>query len=143
MTTPTATKPKVLFLCVHNAGRSQMALGFFRAHAGDRAIGWSAGSAPADEISDVAVAALAERGIDISAEVPKLRTDELQAGADVVVTLGGGTAPELSGQRIEAWTALPDPAGWTLAGVRPLRDEIERRVLQLLDELDLPERTTP
>ncbi len=131
-------KPAVLFLCTHNAGRSQMALGFFAHHAGENAIAWSAGSDPGSEVNPSAVAAMAERGIDISAEFPKRRTDEVIRAADVVVTLGCGDACEvLPGKRYEEWT-VDDPAGLDLAAVRPIRDEIERRVLALLADLNLP-----
>lgn len=128
-------RPTVLFLCVHNAGRSQMALGFFQHHAGDDAIAWSGGSEPGDRVNPVAVAAMAERGIDIAAEFPKPWTDEIVRAADVVVTMGCGDAcPVFPGKRYEDWT-LDDPAGQDLAAVRPIRDDIERRVLTLLDEL--------
>ncbi|TDD69922.1 arsenate reductase ArsC [Jiangella aurantiaca] len=133
-------RPTVLFLCVHNAGRSQMALGFFQHHAGDGAVAWSGGSEPGDQINPVAVAAMAERGIDISAEFPKPWTDEIVKAADVVVTMGCGDAcPIFPGKRYEDWT-LEDPAGRDLASVRPIRDEIERRVLTLLDQLGVAPR---
>ncbi|WP_053206633.1 arsenate reductase ArsC [Jiangella muralis] len=131
-------RPTVLFLCVHNAGRSQMALGFFQHHAGDAAIAWSGGSEPGDQVNPVAVAAMAERGIDISAEFPKPWTDEIVRAADVVVTMGCGDAcPVFPGKRYEDWT-LDDPAGQGLTDVRPIRDDIERRVLALLGELQVP-----
>jgi arsenate reductase len=131
-------KPSVLFLCVHNAGRSQMALGFFRHYAGDNAIAWSGGSEPGDQVNPSAVAAMAERGIDISAEHPKRWTDEVVRAADVVVTMGcGDTCPVFPGKRYEDWE-LDDPAGKDLAGVRPVRDEIERRILTLLEDLKVP-----
>lgn len=131
-------KPTVLFLCVHNAGRSQMALGFFQHLAGDDAIAWSGGSEPGDEVSPVAVAAMAEKGIDISTEFPKPWTDEVVRAADVVITMGCGDAcPVFPGKRYEEWK-LADPAGWTLDGVRPVRDEIEQRIRHLLDELGVP-----
>ncbi len=134
-------KPVVLFLCVHNAGRSQMALGFFSHHAGDRAIGWSGGSEPAADVSAVAVAAMAERGIDISAEFPKPWTDEVVRAADVVITMGCGEAcPLFPGKKYEEW-AFADPADWDLEHVRPIRDGIEQRVLELLAELEVPLRT--
>ncbi|CAB4715524.1 MAG: arsenate reductase ArsC [Actinobacteria bacterium] len=127
--------PVVLFLCVHNAGRSQMALGFFNHHAGDRAVAWSGGSEPGDQVNGAAVAAMAERGIDIAQEYPKPWTDEIVQAADVVVTMGCGDAcPYFPGKRYEDWE-LADPAGKDVADVRPIRDEIERRVLVLLDEL--------
>ncbi|SEE69755.1 arsenate reductase ArsC [Jiangella alba] len=133
-------RPTVLFLCVHNAGRSQMALGFFRYHAGDAAIAWSGGSEPGDQVNPVAVAAMAERGIDISAEYPKPWTDEVVRAADVVVTMGCGDAcPVFPGKRYEDWS-LDDPAGQGLDAVRPIRDDVERRVLTLLDELQVTVR---
>ena len=133
-------KPSVLFVCVHNAGRSQMALGFFQHHAGDRAIGWSGGSEPGEQINPVAVQVMAERGIDIAGEFPKPWTDEIVRAADAVITMGCGDAcPIFPGKRYEEWT-LPDPAGWTPDGMRPVRDEIERRVLNLLAELGVPSR---
>jgi len=127
--------PAVLFLCVHNAGRSQMALGWFNHFAGDRAVAWSGGSAPESEINEGAVAAMAEIGIDISREFPKPWTDEFVAAADVVVTMGCGDAcPLLPGKRYEDWE-LDDPAGKSIAEIRPIRDEIGRRVNDLLDRL--------
>ena len=126
--------PTVLFLCVHNA------LGFFQHHAGDRAIGWSGGSEPGEQINPVAVQVMAERGIDIAGEFPKPWTDEIVRAADAVITMGCGDAcPIFPGKRYEEWT-LPDPAGWTPDGMRPVRDEIERRVLNLLAELGVPSR---
>lgn len=133
--------PVVLFLCVHNAGRSQMALGFFQHYVGDRAIGWSGGSEPGGEVNPAAVAAMRERGIDISTEYPKPWTDEVVRAADVVITMGCGDAcPVFPGKRYEEWE-LDDPAGWDVASIRPVRDEIDRRVLTLLDELGVPART--
>ncbi len=133
-------KPVVLFLCVHNAGRSQMALGFFQYHAGDAAIAWSGGSEPDDLVNPAAVAAMAERGIDISAEYPKPWTDEVVRAADVVISMGCGDAcPIFPGKRYEEWI-LDDPAGLDVAEVRPVRDEIERRVLVLLDGLGVTAR---
>ncbi|WP_298038633.1 arsenate reductase ArsC [uncultured Microbacterium sp.] len=134
-------KPTVLFLCVHNAGRSQMALGFFQHYAGDLAVGWSGGSEPGDTVSPVAIEVMAEKGIDIATEYPKPWTDEVVQAADVVITMGCGDAcPIFPGKRYEEW-ALADPTGWNPDGVRPVRDEIERRVLTLLDELGVPART--
>ena len=134
-------KPTVLFLCVHNAGRSQMALGFFQHYAGDNAVGWSGGSEPGDQVSPVAIEVMAERGIDISGEYPKPWTDEVVQAADVVITMGCGDAcPIFPGKRYEEWT-LSDPAGWNLEGVRPVGDEIERMVIGLLNELDVPVST--
>jgi protein-tyrosine-phosphatase len=131
-------KPVVLFLCVHNAGRSQIALGFFQHLAGDNAIAWSGGSEPGIDINPAAVAAMAERGIDISTEYPKPWTDEVVRAADVVVTMGCGDAcPIFPGTRYENWE-LDDPNGLDAAAVRPIRDEIERRVRVLLDELAVP-----
>lgn len=129
--------PTVLFLCVHNAGRSQMALGFFRRLAGDRAVAWSGGSEPGDEVNPAAVAAMAERGIDITGEIPTRWTHEGVQAADVVVTMGCGDAcPVFPGKRYLDWE-LDDPAGKPVEEVRPVRDEIERRVRALLAELDV------
>lgn len=132
-------KPAVLFLCAHNAGRSQMALGFFAHHAGDAAVAWSGGNDPATAVNPAAVAAMAERGIDISAEYPKPWTDEVLRAADVVVTMGcGDSCPVLTDTRYEDW-AVDDPEGLDLAAVRPIRDDLERRVLALIDDLELRE----
>lgn len=131
-------RPTVLFLCVHNAGRSQMALGFLTHLGGEQVIGWSGGSEPGIEINPAAVAAMAERGIDISAEYPKPWTDDVVRAADVVVTMGCGDAcPFFPGKRYLDWQ-LDDPAGRGLDDVRPIRDEIERRVRALLAELGVP-----
>ena len=131
-------KSTVLFLCTHNAGRSQMALGFFTRHAGDRAVAWSGGSEPGNEINPAAVAAMAEVGIDITDEFPKPWTDEIVQAADVVITMGCGDAcPIFPGKRYEEW-AVADPAGQTLEAVRPIRDEIEERVHRLLQDLNVP-----
>ncbi len=128
-------RPTVLFLCTHNAGRSQMALGFFAHLAGEQAIAWSGGSEPGNEINPAAVAAMAEIGIDISAEFPKPWTDEVVQAADVVITMGCGDAcPVFPGHRYKEWV-LDDPAGLDLAATRPIRDEIERRVRALLAEI--------
>jgi protein-tyrosine-phosphatase len=133
-------RPVVLFLCTHNAGRSQMALGFLSSLAGDRAVAWSGGSDPAVGINPSAVAAMAERGIDISGEYPKPWTDEVVRAADVVVTMGCGDAcPVFPGTRYEDWD-VDDPAGLDVAGVRPIRDDLERRVRRLLDDLHVPAR---
>ncbi len=133
-------KPVVLFLCVHNAGRSQMALGFFHHYAGDEAIGWSGGSEPGGEVNPAAIAAMAERGIDISREYPKPWTDEVVRAADVVITMGCGDAcPVFPGKRYEEWV-LDDPAGRDVAAIRPIRDEVERHVVALIEELKLPAR---
>ncbi|MGE3622077.1 MAG: arsenate reductase ArsC [Acidimicrobiia bacterium] len=130
-------EPVVLFLCVHNAGRSQMALGWFEALAGGRAVAWSGGSEPAEEVNPAAVAAMAEVGIDIAQEFPKPWTDEVVRAADVVVTMGCGDAcPVFPGKRYEDWD-LEDPAGQGVEAVRPIRDEIGRRVRALLASLDV------
>jgi protein-tyrosine-phosphatase len=129
--------PTVLFLCVHNAGRSQMALGWCNHLAGGRAIAWSGGSEPADQVNPAAVAAMAEVGIDIAREYPKPWTDEIVRAADVVITMGCGDAcPFYPGIRYEDW-ALEDPAGQGIEAVRPIRDEIEQRVRALLASLDV------
>lgn len=131
-------KPTVLFLCTHNAGRSQMALGFFTHHAGGHAVAWSGGSEPGTEINPAAVAAMGEVGIDITGEFPKPWTDEIVQAADVVITMGCGDAcPIFPGKRYENWE-LPDPAGQSVDAVRPIRDEIERRVRVLLAQLEVP-----
>ncbi|MET9344682.1 arsenate reductase ArsC [Nonomuraea sp. NPDC003804] len=131
-------RPVVLFLCVHNAGRSQMALGFFQQLAADRALAWSGGSEFAGEINPAAVASMAERGIDITGEFPKPWTEEIVRAADVVITMGCGDAcPVYPGKRYEDWE-LDDPAGKSVQDVRPIRDEIERRVRRLLDDLGIP-----
>ncbi len=115
-----------------------MALGFFEHYAGDQAVAWSGGSEPGDRVNPSAIAAMNERGIDISSEFPKPWTDEIVRAADVVITMGCGDAcPVFPGKRYEEWV-LEDPAGKDVAAVRPVRDEIERRVLQLLDELEVP-----
>ena len=135
---PETGTPVVLFLCTHNAGRSQMALGFFTRLAGDRATGWSGGSEPGNEINLAAIAAMAERGIDIAGEYPKPWTDEVVRAADVVITMGCGDAcPIFPGTRYENWD-LHDPAGLDVADVRPIRDELERRVHRLLDQIGVP-----
>ena len=127
--------PAVLFTCVHNAGRSQMALGFFEYLAGDAAIAWSGGSEPASQINPAAIEAMAERGIDISREFPKPWTDEAVRAADVIVTMGCGDAcPIFPGKRYEDWT-VDDPADLDLADVRVIRDDIERRVRTLIGEI--------
>ena len=133
----TDAKPTVLFLCTHNAGRSQMALGFFGHLAGDQGVAWSGGSEPGNEINPAAVQAMAEVGIDITNEFPKPWTDEIVQAADVVITMGCGDAcPIFPGKRYEEW-ALPDPAGQSVDAVRPIRDDIEERVRRLLDELGI------
>ncbi|WP_216204443.1 arsenate reductase ArsC [Amycolatopsis aidingensis] len=127
--------PEVLFVCVHNAGRSQMAAALLQHHARGRVRVRSAGSAPADEVNPAVAEAMREIGLDISAEVPtKLTTDAVQA-SDVVITMGCGDAcPVFPGKRYLDWT-LADPAGRDLAAVRPIREEIDRRVRALLAEL--------
>jgi len=130
-----ATVPTVLFLCIHNAGRSQMALGFFEHHAHGRAVAWSGGSEPGATVNPSAVEVMAERGIDISGAYPKPWTTEILRAADVVITMGcGDTCPYYPGKRYEDWV-LEDPAGQGIEAVRPIRDDIERRVLDLLDSL--------
>jgi arsenate reductase (thioredoxin) len=130
----------VLFLCNHNAGRSQMALGFFNHFAGGGAVVWSGGSEPQGAINPAAIAVMAERGIDISGEYPKPWTGEIVQAADVIVTLGCGDAgPDVPGRRFENWE-LDDPAGKDLPEVRLIRDEIESRVRWLLDDLRIPVR---
>jgi protein-tyrosine-phosphatase len=127
--------PVVLFLCVHNAGRSQMAMGWFAKLAGARATAWSGGSEPGSEINTAAVTAMAEVGIDISGEFPKPWTEEIVQAADIVVTMGCGDAcPILPGKRYEDWD-LSDPAGRSVEDVRPIRDEIGRRVEDLLERI--------
>jgi len=123
-------------VCVHNAGRSQMAAGYLQHLAGDRVEVLSAGSQPADQVNRVAVAAMAEEGIDITAETPKFLTDAAVREADVVVTMGcGDECPFYPGKRYEDWV-LDDPAGQEIGVVRPIRDEIRRRVEQLIGEID-------
>lgn len=134
--TPSDT-PSVLFLCVHNAGRSQMAAGFLRDLAGDRVRVMSGGSEPADSINPAAVRAMSEKGIDITDQSPKPWTDESVGVADVIVTMGcGDTCPLLPGKRYVDWE-LEDPAGKGVESVRPIRDDIERRVRDLMAELDV------
>ena len=130
----------VLFLCNHNAGRSQMAMGFFNHFAGGGAVVWSGGSEPQGVINPAAIAVMAERGIDISGEYPKPWTGELVQAADVIVTMGCGEAgPDVPGRRYEDWD-LDDPAGEDLPAVRLIRDEIESRVRWLLGDLRIPVR---
>lgn len=130
-----APQPSVLFVCVHNAGRSQMAAGYLRHLAGDRIEVRSAGSMPAEHINPIAVEAMREEGIDITAEQPKVLTSEAVQASDVVITMGCGDAcPFFPGTRYEDWT-LDDPAGQGLDAVRPIRDEIRGRVETLIAEL--------
>jgi protein-tyrosine-phosphatase len=127
--------PEVLFVCVHNAGRSQMAAALLDHHAAGRILVRSAGSAPAAEINPAVVAVMGELGIDLSKEFPKPLTTEAVEGSDVVVTMGCGDAcPVFPGKRYLDWE-LPDPAGRSTDEVRPIRDEIDRRVRELLNEL--------
>ncbi|MFD6358073.1 arsenate reductase ArsC [Nocardia tengchongensis] len=131
-------KPTVLFLCTHNAGRSQMALGHFNHLAGDAALAWSGGSEPGDQINPAAIEAMAEIGIDIAREYPKPWTEEILRAADVIITMGCGDAcPIYPGRRYENWD-LPDPDNQPLDTVRAIRDQIEARVRTLLAELDIP-----
>lgn len=132
------TRPTVLFLCVHNAGRSQMAMGWFQALAGDRAVAWSGGSEPTSQVNPAAIKAMAEVGIDITNEFPKPWTDEIVRAADAVITMGCGDAcPIFPGKRYEDWV-LEDPQGLDVASVRPIRDEIKGRVEELLTSLGIP-----
>jgi protein-tyrosine-phosphatase len=133
-----STRPTVLFVCVHNAGRSQMAAGYLRALAGDRVEVLSAGSEPGDALNPIAVRAMAEDGVDISANTPRILTTESVRASDVVITMGcGDTCPVFPGKRYEDWE-LTDPAGLPIEQVRPIRDEIKARVAALVGEL-LPE----
>ncbi|MEU2433278.1 arsenate reductase ArsC [Streptomyces sp. NPDC007861] len=135
-----AEKPSVLFVCVHNAGRSQMAAGWLSHLAGDRIEVRSAGSAPADQVNPAAVEAMREVGIDISAETPKVLTVDAVKESDVCITMGcGDTCPVFPGKRYLDWT-LDDPAGQGVESVRPIRDEIRKLVEGLIEEL-APERT--
>jgi len=129
------TKPTVLFVCIHNAGRSQMAAGYLQHLAGDRIQVLSAGSVPADQVNPIAVEAMREEGIDVADERPKVLTTEAVQQSDVVVTMGCGDAcPFFPGKRYEDWT-LDDPAGQPIEAVRPIRDEIKRRVQALIADL--------
>lgn len=128
-------KPTVLFVCVHNAGRSQMAAGYLQALAGDRVQVLSAGSAPKDTINAVAVEAMLEEGIDIAHNIPKVLTDEAVEASDVVITMGCGDACKFyPGKRYEDWQ-LDDPAGQGIEAVRPIRDNIRERIEQLISEI--------
>lgn len=130
-----STKPTVLFVCVHNAGRSQMAAGYLQHLAGDRIEVLSAGSKPGNEINPVAVAAMAEEGIDIADNQPKVLTTEAVQASDVVITMGcGDECPYYPGKRYEDWT-LEDPAGQGIEAVRTIRDEIKARIEKLISEL--------
>ncbi|MFD0855897.1 arsenate reductase ArsC [Actinomadura adrarensis] len=130
-----AGKPSVLFVCVHNAGRSQMAAAYLTHLAGDKVEVRSAGSAPAETVNPSVVAAMAEEGIDISAETPKVLTVEAVQASDVVITMGcGDTCPVFPGKRYLDWV-LDDPAGQGVDAVRPIRDEIRKRIEGLIGEL--------
>jgi arsenate reductase (thioredoxin) len=130
-----SAKPTVLFVCVHNAGRSQMAAGWLRHLAGDRVDVRSAGSEPAEQINPAAVAAMAEVGIDITGNTPRLLDYDAAYAADVIITMGCGDAcPVFPGKRYEDWN-LDDPAGKDIGDVRPIRDEIRRRVEGLVSEI--------
>ncbi len=134
-------KPSVLFLCVHNAGRSQMAAGLLRSLAGGQIDVLSAGSEPADSINPAAVAVMAEKGIDISDTTPRAWTDEMLGSADVIVTMGcGDSCPFIPGKRYLDWE-LDDPSGKSVEQVREIRDQIERRVRGLMTELGVGSRT--
>ncbi|MDN4597703.1 MULTISPECIES: arsenate reductase ArsC [Leifsonia] len=129
------TKPTVLFVCIHNAGRSQMAAGYMRELSGGRVDVLSAGSEPKDQINPVAIQVMAEEGIDIAGEQPKILTTEAVKESDVVITMGcGDTCPIFPGKRYEDWD-LTDPAGRPVEEVRPIRDDIKQRVENLLAEL--------
>jgi arsenate reductase (thioredoxin) len=135
MTESPTHRPTVLFVCVHNAGRSQMAAGYLRHLGGERVTVMSAGSEPGDRINPVAVAAMAEEGIDIAGAQPQVLTTEAVQESDVVVTMGCGDAcPFYPGKRYEDWE-LDDPAGQSIEAVRPIRDEIKARVEDLLADL--------
>lgn len=130
--------PTVLFVCVHNAGRSQMAAGFLKHLSGDQVEVLSAGTDPAEFVNPMAVAAMREVGIDVTKERPKLLRDAMVQEADVVITMGcGDTCPFYPGKRYEDWV-LDDPAGKPIEEVRPIRDEIQRRVGSLIESLHLP-----
>ena len=139
----TADKPSVLFVCVHNAGRSQMAAGWLRSLAGDAVEVRSAGSLPADQVNPAAVEAMAEVGIDITDQQPKVLTTKAVEASDVVITMGCGDAcPVFPGKRYLDW-ALEDPAGKGVESVRPIRDDIGARIRGLVAELDVPVRGAP
>lgn len=132
---PMTDKPSVLFVCVHNAGRSQMAAGYMTALSGGRVDVLSAGSEPKDQINPVAIQAMAEEGIDIANNVPKILTTEAVRDSDVVITMGCGDAcPIFPGKRYEDWK-LDDPAGQGIEAVRPIRDDIKTRIQSLLAEI--------
>lgn len=132
------TKPEILFLCVHNAGRSQMAAGFARVLGGDRVMVHSAGTAPGEVLNPSVVDVMLEKGIDIRAQVPQELTEAMSLNADVIITMGcGDTCPYYPGKRYLDWE-LTDPAGKSIDEVRPIRDDIERRVNILLEEILTP-----
>ena len=134
------SKPSVLYVCVHNAGRSQMAAAYTLHLSGGAVEVRSAGSAPADQVNPAAVEAMLEEGIDMSAEQPKILTTEAVQDSDVVITMGcGDTCPIFPGKRYEDWE-LEDPAGQGVESVRPIRDEIRSRVVALLESLEVPVR---
>ena len=138
---PTDLNPSVLFLCVHNAGRSQMAAGWMRHLAGDQVEVFSGGSEPAEAVNAAAIAAMAEKGIDISGQLPQPWADEIIRAADVVVTMGCGDAcPVFPGKRYVDWD-LDDPAGKSVEEVRPIRDDLEQRVRGLMSELGVQPKT--
>jgi protein-tyrosine-phosphatase len=138
---PPSDVPAVLFLCVHNAGRSQMAAGWLRHLAGGRVAVWSGGSEPDSQVNPAAIEAMAEVDVDIRDEFPKPWTEEIIRAADVVITMGCGDAcPLYPGKRYEDWE-LEDPAGKDVAAVRPIRDEIRGRIETLIASLELPSRT--
>ena len=135
-------RPSVLFVCVHNAGRSQMAAGFLRTLAGDSVEVRSAGTAPADTVNPVVVEAMTEVDVDLSGQTPEVLEPDVVQTSDVVVTMGcGDDCPYFPGKTYLDWD-LPDPAGRDLAAVRPIRDEIRRRVLLLLETLQPPDAPT-
>lgn len=132
------TPPRVVFLCVHNAGRSQMAAGWLRHLAGDAVDVYSGGSSPAAEVNDAAIEAMRESGVDISDRTPQRWTDDIVRQADVVITMGcGDVCPVFAGVRYEDWP-VSDPAGFDVEAVRPIRDEIKARVEQLMAALEIP-----
>ena len=134
-------KPTILFVCVHNAGRSQMAAGYAQALGGDRVEVLSAGSAPKDQINPIAIQAMAEDGIDIAGNQPKILTTDAVRDSDAVITMGCGDAcPIFPGKRYEDWE-LADPAGQGKDAVRPIRDDIKRRITTLIAELAPKENT--
>ena len=139
----TGSVPTVLFVCIHNAGRSQMAAAYLNHLGGGQVEVRSAGSAPAETINPAVREALLEEGIDISAEKPKVLTDQAVRASDVVITMGcGDTCPFYPGKRYEDWV-LEDPAGQGVDAVRPIRDDIKRRVTELLASLDVPVQPLP